>query len=91
MNLQFHLIFIYSENVGGLSVGRLCLYEILNRVEVEIKNPQLIEGGFVFIERRVQDLNLCARINGRRISNPLHYRSANSPFAERTGFEPATP
>ena len=34
----------------------------------------------MFFERRVWDLNSCNPLGGWRISNPLHYHSANSPL-----------
>ena len=47
---------------------------------LETKNPSIIEGLIVLLLRRVRDLNTCIPIQGWRISNPLHYHSANSPM-----------
>ena len=48
-------------------------------VRCKQKCPSTCKGHLAFLLRRVRDLNTCIPIQGWRISNPLHYHSANSP------------
>ena len=57
-------------------------------MDIETNNPLENKGFLKCLLRRVRDLNSGADYRRLRISNPLHYRSANSPNAEDEGLEP---
>ena len=78
----------FSFSFYGETCTSVIMIEVVGEFITGNKKPLQLRRGLMFLLRRVEDLNFCIQVKGWRISNPLHYHSANSPVRRMRDSNP---